>query len=63
MNKIILATYSPYNLKDMVTIKCIGAKEDKSNQNNNVDIVLNLNLKANNNFNNIIIIWPRTFDV
>ena len=58
----ILPSRSPYNLKDMATIKCIGAKEDKSNQNNNVDIVLNWNLKTNNNFNDIIISWPRTFD-
>ena len=46
----------------MAIIKCIGAKENKSNQNNNVDIVLNWNLKANNNFNDLIISWPRNFD-
>ena len=58
----ILPNESPYNLKDMAIIKCIGAKEDKSNQNSNVDIVLNWNLKANNNFNDIIISWPITYD-
>ena len=58
----IVPSSTPYNLKDMAIIKCIGAKENKSNQNNNVDIVLNWNLKANNNFNDLIISWPRNFD-
>jgi hypothetical protein len=58
----ILPSESPYKLKDMAIIKCIGSKENKSNQNSNVDIALNWNLKANNNFNDIIISWPITYD-
>ena len=53
---------SPFKKKNEAVIKCIGSKEKKSNQNNNVDIVLNWNIKANNNFNNLIINWPRSYD-
>ena len=58
----ILPNDSPYFLRNMAIIKCIGAKETKSNQNINVDIVLNWKLKANNNFNDIIIFWPSFYD-
>ena len=58
----ILPSGTPYFLKDMAIIKCIGSKETESNMNNNVDIVLNFKLKSNNNFNNIIISWPKTYD-
>lgn len=34
----------------------------KSNQNPNVDITLNLDIKANNNFEEIIIAWPKTYE-
>ena len=53
---------TPLNIKNEALIKCIGVKEKKSNQNHNVDITLNLDLKANNNFENIIISWPKTYD-
>ena len=58
----ILPNSSPYDVKNGATIKCIGAKEATSNQNNNVDIVLNWNIKANNNFNDLIINWPKEYD-
>ena len=58
----ILPNGSPFNEKSMAIIKCIAAKEQKSNQNNNVDIVLNWNIKENNHFNNIIINWPDEYD-
>ena len=58
----ILPTDSPYILRNKAIIKCIGAKENISNQNRNVDIILNWKLKANNNFNDIIISWPLNFD-
>ena len=58
----ILPTDSPYLLRNKAIIKCIGAKENISNQNRNVDIILNWKLKANNNFNDIIISWPLNFD-
>ena len=58
----LLPVGSPYNLKEMAVVNCIGAKETKSNMNNNVDIVLNWKIKANNNFNDIIISWPNSYD-
>ena len=58
----LLPNKTPYNEKDEATIKCIGAKENLSNINKNVDITINWYLKANNNFNNIIIRWPKTYD-
>ena len=58
----VLPSGSPYDLEDMAIIKCIASKEQKSNQDYNVDITLNWKLKVNNNFNDIIIIWPDTYD-
>ena len=58
----ILPNGSPYYVEEKAIIKCIGVKETKSNMNNNVDIVLNWGIKANNNFNDIIIIWPNSYD-
>ena len=58
----VLPTGSPYDVKNGAIAKCIGAKEATSNQNNNVDIVLNWNIKANNNFNDLIINWPNKID-
>ena len=53
---------SPFQLRNKAEIKCIGKKDKKIEQNNNVDITLNWNLKVNNNFNNIMISWPKTYD-
>ena len=55
---------SRYNMKNFVTIKCIGEKKYSYNKfvNRNVDINLNWNLKENNYFKNIIISWPKTYD-
>ena len=58
----ILPSGTPYSLENFATIKCIASKEKTSNINNNVDITLNWNLKVNNNFNDILIIWPDTYD-
>jgi len=53
---------SPFKLRNRAVIKCIGKKDNKAEQNNNVDITLNWNFKINNNFNNIMISWPRSYD-
>ena len=53
---------SPFQLRNKAQIKCIGTKDKKLEQNKNVDITLNWNLKANNNFDNIMISWPKTYD-
>ena len=53
---------SRYNMRNFVTIKCIGEKKNFSINNKNVDILLNWGLKENNIFNNIIISWPSTYD-
>ena len=58
----LLPSGSPFLLRDEAIVKCIGEKEKKSNQDHNVDIVLNWDKKANNNFNDIIIAWPRTYE-
>ena len=58
----ILPNGSPYKIKNRAIIKCIGEKEKTSNPNSNVDIILNWNIKINNNFNNIIISWPKSYD-
>ena len=47
-----------YDEEDEAIIKCRGKKINK----NNVDIIINWNLKDNNNFNNIIIKWPKSHD-
>ena len=52
---------SPFNMKNFVTIKCIGEKKFSS-FNKNVDIILNWNLNENKFFKNIIISWPKTYD-
>ena len=57
-----LPSGTPFNLKNEALVKCIGTKENLSNQNKNVDITLYWDIKANNNFNNIIIMWPRVYD-
>ena len=54
----VLPEGTPYDEEDEAIIKCTGKKTD----NKNVDIELNWNLKDNNNFNNIIIKWPKTHD-
>ena len=58
----VLPVGSPFNLHDKAIIKCIGQKDKKAEQNNNVDITLNWDLKVNNNFKSIMISWPRTYD-
>ena len=58
----VLPAESPFKVKNEAVIKCIGAKENLSNQNKNVDITLNWDIKANNNFNDIIINWPKSFE-
>ena len=58
----VLPMYSPFQERRKAQIKCVGQKDKKSEQNNNVDITLNWRLKVNNNFNNIIISWPKTID-
>ena len=49
---------TPYDEDDEAIIKCTGKKVDATN----VDVMLNWNLKENNNFGNIIIKWPNVFD-
>ena len=58
----LLPNGSPFNLKNEAIIKCIGSKENTSNQNKNVDITLHWDIKANNNFNDILITWPKSYD-
>ena len=58
----VLPVGSPFNLYDKSVIKCIGEKDKKGEQNNNVDITINWDLKVNNNFKSIMISWPRTYD-
>ena len=58
----ILPTGSPFKVRNEAVVKCIGAKENRSNQNKNVDFTLNWEIKANNNFDDIIINWPKSFD-
>ena len=59
----VLSNGSPFDILNDATIKCIGAKEKTSNQNNNVDITLNWNLKSNNNFKELIISMPKSHNV
>ena len=58
----ILPNRTPYLIRNYANIKCIGSKEITSNQNNNIDITLNWNLKRNNNFEELIINWPKSYD-
>ena len=58
----LLPNGSPFQVRDEALIKCIGVKEKKLNKNSNVDITLNLDIKANNNFEEIIISWPKTYE-
>ena len=58
----LLPSGSPFYIKNEAVIKCIGSKENISNQNKNVDITLYWDIKANNNFHDIIISWPKTYD-
>jgi hypothetical protein len=58
----LLPIGSPFNIKNEALIKCTGSKESQSNVNKNVDITLNWEMKENNNFKNIIISWPKTYD-
>ena len=58
----LIPSGTPYQLGDEAIAKCIGEKEKKSSQDHNVDIELNWDKKANNNFNDIIIAWPKTFE-
>ena len=54
----ILPQDTPYDEEEEAIIKCTGKKKDS----NNVDIILNWNLKDNNNFKDIIIKWPKAHD-
>ena len=54
----ILPEGTYYDEEDEAIIKCTGKKTNK----NNVDIELNWGLKDNNNFQKIIIKWPKTHD-
>lgn len=58
----LLPSGTPFQLRNEALLKCIGTKENLSNQNKNVDITLYWDMKANNNFNNIIITWPKIYD-
>ena len=58
----VLPHGAPFQVKRKAKIECIGKKDKKEEQNSNVDISLNWKLKANNNFTNIIISWPKTID-
>ena len=49
---------TPYDEDDEAIIKCTGKKVDATN----VDVMLNWNVKENNNFENIIIKWPKAYD-
>ena len=54
----VLPEGTPYDDDEEAIIKCTGKKTDAKN----VDIILNWNLKDNNNFDNIIITWPKSHD-
>ena len=54
----VLPEGTPYDESDEAIIKCTGKKTNR----NNVDIVLNWNLKDNNNLNGLVIKWPKTYD-
>lgn len=58
----ILPSKTPFFISGGAVVTCIGSKEMTSNQNNNVDITLNWNIKSNNNFENLIIKWPKSYD-
>lgn len=58
----VLSTNTLFNEKGAATILCLGNKPEKYGKNNNVDITLNWASKDNNNFDNIIIKWPKTFE-
>ena len=58
----VLPYGAPFQEKRKAKIECVGKKDKKAEQNNNVDISLNWKLKVNNNFTNIIISWPKTID-
>ena len=47
-----------YDVKNEAIISCKGKKDNLAEKNNNVDIIINWELKENNNLGNIIIIWP-----
>ena len=54
----VLPKGTEYDEKNGATVTCRGKKDSAADRNNNVDIVLNWELKENNNLGNIIIIWP-----
>ena len=63
--KCTLPSQSVFNQRNKVQIKCIGDKpksKEQSRNDNNIDITLNWNLKVNNNFKDIMIRWPKTYD-
>ena len=60
--KCIIPKGSKYNMKNQANIKCIGNLDDISDSNKNIDITLDWHLVENNNFNNLIISWPKTYD-
>ena len=53
-----LSEGTPYDEDEEAIIKCTGKKVDTTN----VDVILNWGLKENNNFQNIIIKWPKAYD-
>ena len=55
--KCYIPTGSSINKNELIEVKCIGYRYIYSN-NNNTDILLNWNLKENNDFQNIIVNWP-----
>lgn len=59
----VLSTNTLFNEKDAAEILCLGSKKDSQNKTNNIDITLNWASKVNNNFDDIIIKWPSTFDI
>ena len=58
----LIPSGTPFHLRNEALLKCIGTKDYSSNQNKNVDITLYWDMKANNNFKNIIITWPKVYD-
>lgn len=54
----VLPEGTPYDEEQEAIIKCTGKRSDKYN----IDLVLNWNLKENNNIKELIIKWPPTHD-
>ena len=54
----VLPEGTPFDEEEEAIIKCTGKKTDADN----IDIILNWNLKDNNNLKDIIIKWPKTHE-